>query len=82
MISDLYLIKNKNLLIKDMFSSKKSSSYFYKNGWHYQGLYSLIIGFIFSASTIWNPQLNFLQSFAYIIGAFVSSITYYLLVSK
>ena len=82
MISDLYLIKNKNLLIKDIFSSKKNSSYFYSNGWHYKGLYSLIIGFIFSASTIWNPQLNFLQSFAWIIGAFVSSITYYLLASK
>ena len=82
MISDLYLIKNKNLLIKDMFSSKKNSAYFYSNGWHYKGLYSLIIGFIFSASTIWNPQLNFLQSFAWIIGAFVSSITYYLLASK
>ena len=31
MISDLYLIKNKNLLIKDIFSSKKNSSYFYSN---------------------------------------------------
>ena len=81
-ISEIYLIKNKNLVIKDIFSSKENSAYFYSNGWHYKGLYSLIIGFIFSASTIWNPQLNFLQSFAWIIGAFVSSITYYLLASK
>jgi len=82
MVSDLYLIKNNNPIIKDIFSSKENSAYFYSKGWHYKGLYSLIIGFIFSASTIWNPQLNFLQSFAWIIGAFISSITYYLLVSK
>ena len=82
MISEHYLIKNKNLIIKDIFSSKNNSSYYYLNGWHYKGLYSIIIGFIFSASTIWNPQLNFLHSFSWMIGAFVSCITYYLLVSK
>ena len=46
-----------------------------------KGVYSLIIGFIFSASTIWNPQLNFLMSFSWFIGAIISWITYYLLAS-
>ena len=41
----------------------------------------MIIGFIFAASTIWNVELRFLQSFAWLIGAFVSYITYYLLAS-
>ena len=41
--------------------------------------FSLILGFIFSASTIWNSDLMFLQSYAWIIGAFVSYIIYYLL---
>ena len=40
------------------------------------------VGFIFAASTIWNYELRFLQSFSWIIGAFFSSLTYYLLVSK
>ena len=40
------------------------------------------IGFIFASSTIWNINLNFLQSFAWIIGAIISFITYYLLASK
>ena len=45
-------------------------------------LTAIFIGFIFAASTIWNPQLNFLQSFSWMIGAFTSCITYYFLVSK
>ncbi len=81
-ISEHYFIKNRELIIKDIFSSKQDSAYYYSNGWHYKGIYSLIIGFIFAASTIWNPQLNFLQSFSWMIGAFTSCITYYFLVSK
>ena len=81
-VSELYFIKNRELIIKDIFSSKHDSAYYYSNGWHYKGIYSLIIGFIFAASTIWNPQLSFLQSFSWLIGAFISCITYYLLVSK
>jgi NCS1 family nucleobase:cation symporter-1 len=42
----------------------------------------MLIGFIFSASSIWNPNLMFLQSFAWIIGAIISLITYYLLTKK
>ena len=42
----------------------------------------LILGFIFSASTIWNTNLMFLQSYAWIIGAFVAWITYYLLAKR
>ena len=45
-------------------------------------LFGLILGFIFSASTIWNTNLMFLQSFAWIIGAFISWLTYYLLAKK
>mgnify|MGYP003338147629 CR=1 FL=1 len=39
------------------------------------------VGFIFAAATIWNVDLRFLQSFAWLIGAFVSYITYCLLAS-
>ena len=82
MIVDYYLIKNKEIINKDIFSSSKSGTYFYSNGWHIKAAYSLIIGFIFSASTIWNVNLMFLHSFSWIIGATVSSITYYLLANR
>ena len=81
-ITDYYLIKNKNFIVIDIFSSDKNSTYFYSNGFHIKGIYSLIIGFIFAASTIWNESLMYLQSYSWIIGAFASSLTYYLLASK
>ena len=80
-IADYYLIKNKNYISKDIFSNFKSGAYFYSNGWQIKGIYSMFIGFIFSAATIWNTELRFLQSFAWLIGAFTSYIIYYLLAS-
>ena len=80
-IADYYLIRKKSLISKDIFSSISTGSYFYSNGWQIKGIYSLFIGFIFSAATIWNFDLGFLQSFSWLIGAFISWITYYLLAS-
>ena len=80
--ADYYLIKKEDLSNKDLYSIDKDSSYYYSGGWHIKGVYSLVIGFIFSASTIWNTNLMFLQSYAWIIGAFVAWITYYLLAKK
>ena len=80
--ADYYLIKKEDLSNKDLYSIDKDSAYYYSGGWHIKGVYSLVIGFIFSASTIWNSDLMFLQSYAWIIGAFISWITYYLLEKK
>ena len=77
----VYLIRNKDIDNKDIFSSASTSSYFYSNGWQIKGLYSLIIGFIFAAATIWNVDLRFLQSYAWLIGALASYLTYYFLAS-
>jgi NCS1 family nucleobase:cation symporter-1 len=82
MIADYYLIRSKTISNKDIYSTEKSGIYYFSNGWHIKGCYSILIGFIFSASTIWNPNLMFLQSFAWIIGAIVTLITYYLLAKK
>ena len=82
MVVDYYLIKKTNLDNKDIFSLEKSSLYFYSNGWHIKAIYSLALGFIFAASSIWNESLMSLHSYSWLIGAFISSLTYYLLVSK
>ena len=81
-IVDYYIIKNKEVINKDIFSSKIDSAYYFSNGWNIKAIYSLLIGFVFAAATIWNVELKFLQTFAWIIGAFISSTTYYLLASK
>ncbi len=82
MVADYYLIKSESISNKDIYSTEAGSIYYFSNGWHIKGCYSIFIGFIFSASTIWNSNLMFLQSFAWIIGAFISLITYYLLAKK
>ena len=82
MIVDYYLIKRGSLVNKDIHSISNDSEYYFSGGWHLKGVYSLIIGFIFSASTIWNINLMYLQSFAWIIGALVSGFVYYLLARK
>ena len=80
MIFDFYLINKGNLINKDIYSLERNGAYHYSSGWHLKGVYSIIIGFIFSASTIWNSNLMFLQSFSWIIGLIISFVVYYLLV--
>ncbi|WP_440916531.1 cytosine permease [Candidatus Pelagibacter sp.] len=79
MIADFYMVKKGKLENKDIYSLETSGTYYYSGGWHFKGVYSLILGFIFSASTIWNTNFMFLQSYSWIIGAFVTAFVYYLL---
>ena len=81
-VADYYLIKNKELSNYDIYSVDGEGLYFYSGGWHLKGIYSLFLGFIFSSSTIWNVNLMFLQTYSWIMGAFVAWITYYLLAKK
>ena len=54
MISDYYHVKKGTLINKDIYSLEENGAYYYTGGWHLKGVYSLLIGFIFSAATIWN----------------------------
>tara|TARA_B100001057_G_scaffold413787_1_gene430522 strand:+ start:209 stop:1666 length:1458 start_codon:yes stop_codon:yes gene_type:complete len=82
MVSDFYYIQKEKLNNKDIYSLENNGVYYYSRGWHIKAVYSLILGFIFSASTIWNVNLMFLQSFSWIIGAFIAALTYYLLAKR
>ena len=81
-VVDYYLVKKTSLNNKDIFSLENNGLYFYSNGWHIKAIYSLVLGFIFSASTIWNESLMNFHSYSWVVGAFITSLTYYLLVSK
>jgi len=82
MVVDYYLIKERDLSNRDIFSLDENSLYFYSNGWHVKAIYSLLLGFVFATSTIWNESLMHFQSYSWIIGASISSLTYYLLINK
>jgi len=82
MVVDYYLVKKTNLNNKDIFSLEKNDLYFYSNGWHIKAIYSIVLGFVFASATIWNVNLINFHSYSWIIGAFISSLTYYLLASK
>ncbi len=81
-VADYYYIKKEKINHKALFYPHENSEYIYSSGWNYKAIYSLIIGFIFSASTMWNESLKSLESFGWIIGAFVSFILYLLLSKK
>jgi NCS1 family nucleobase:cation symporter-1 len=82
LITNYYLINNSTIKTKDIHVFSPKSSFYYSGGWNIKAIYSIIIGFIFASSTIWNFNLMFLQSSAWIIGMFVSSFLYYLLAKK
>tara|TARA_B100001123_G_scaffold411959_1_gene508675 strand:+ start:100 stop:1557 length:1458 start_codon:yes stop_codon:yes gene_type:complete len=81
-VADYYLIKNKQIINKDIFSSSEDGAYYYSGGWNIKAVYSLFIAFVFSSATIWNPDFRFLQSYSWLIGAFVGSWMHYLLSEK
>ncbi len=81
-IADYYVVKKKQIINKDIFSSSKYGAYYFSGGWHIKAIYSMFIAFVFSASTIWNVDLRFLQSYAWLIGAFIGFVIYYLLSEK
>ena len=81
-IADYYIIKKKEIINKDIFSPSKNGAYYFSGGWQLRAVFSLIIAFIFSAATIWNPELRFLKPFAWLIGATIGFIMYYLVSKK
>ncbi|MDC1112250.1 cytosine permease [Candidatus Pelagibacter sp.] len=81
-VVDFYLINKGNLINKDIHLLDKNSAYYFSKGWHLKAIYCTFLGFIFSSSTIWNSKLMFLQSYSWMIGAFVAAFTYYLLAKK
>ena len=82
MIVNYYIVSKSTINVKDIHSISSESSFYFSKGWHLKAIYSIIIGFIFSSSTIWNYNLMFLISYSWIIGAFMAGFVYHLLSKK
>ena len=81
-IADYYFVVKQKINHKELFYPRENTQYIYSSGWNFKAIYSLIIGFIFSASTMWNPALKALEPISWIIGALISFILYLLLSKK
>jgi len=81
-IADYYLVKDKEIINKDIFSTNENGAYYFSGGWHLKAIYALFVAFVFSAATIWNPEFRFLQSYSWLIGAFIGFMMHYLLSKK
>ena len=81
-IADYYLVKKEKVNHKDLFFLRDENEYLYSKGWNLKAIYSIIIGFIFSFSLLWNNNLSDIKSFSWIIGFVVSYFLYYLLNEK
>ena len=79
MIVNYYIVNKSKIDVKDIHSLSSGNGFYFSKGWHLKAIYSVIIGFIFASSTIWNSNLMFLQSYAWIIGTIASGFVYYLL---
>ncbi len=82
LVADYYLFKKQQINHKELFYPKEHTEYIYSNGWNLKALYALLIGSIFSLSSLLNENLIQYQSFGWIIGAFASYLVYYLLNNK
>ncbi len=81
-IADYYFVKREEINHKDLFFDRENNIYLYSNGWNYKALYSLIIGFIFSFSILWNYSFQDIKTFSWLIGSLISFLIYYLLNKK
>ncbi len=82
MVTDYYLIKKQQLDIQQLFSSDPSGKYYYDKGWNRKALIAFGVAAIFSISSVWAPAFAFLSGYAWVIGAILGAIFYYLIMPK
>ena len=77
LLSDYYLIRNKNLQLAELF--KTDGAYSYSGGFNPAAMIALAVGVSVALIGNWIPALSFLYSLSWFTGFFISFILYYLL---
>ncbi len=78
MIADYYLVKKQELNLQDLFSTDPKGIYYYDGGWNLKALYAFFPAALFSIASVWVPALQDLSGYAWIIGAALGAIFYYI----
>ena len=76
LIVDYYVVRKQELSRDDLYNME-SGKYHYKNGWHDNAVIAFIIGAVFSVAAVWVPMMSDLTGYAWIIGAALGGIIYY-----
>ena len=73
---DYFVVRKQVLSQKDLYNMV-GGKYHYKNGWHDNAVIAFAIGAVFSVATVWLPLLSDLSGYAWIIGAALGAVIYY-----
>ncbi|TFH86045.1 NCS1 family nucleobase:cation symporter-1 [Billgrantia azerbaijanica] len=78
-VVDYYLVKRQRLNIQEMFSADPQGAYHYVKGWNQRALGAFALAALFSISSVWVPALEALGGYAWLIGAALGGLFYFLL---
>lgn len=81
MIVDYYLLR-KQVLNRDALYDLRGGEYHYGNGWNNAALIAFCIAAVFSVATVWVPVLASLSGYAWVFGAVIGGVIYYLMAKK
>ena len=78
MVADYYIVKKQSLDVQDLFSTSPEGKYYYTNGWNVRALIAFFPAALFSVASVWVPVIEGLSGYAWIIGAALGAVFYYL----
>lgn len=78
-VADYYLVKRQHLDMEQLFSTDPGGAYYYTQGWNRKALAAFGVGAIFSLATVLIPALGSLNGYAWLIGAGLGGLVYYVL---
>ncbi|MGX0876484.1 NCS1 family nucleobase:cation symporter-1 [Roseovarius sp. MBR-154] len=76
MIVDYYLLRKEALKRDDLYDME-GGTYHYSGGWNRNALLAFGIAAVFSVATVWVPALSQLAGYAWVIGAILGGIIYF-----
>ena len=76
MIVDYYLLRKEALKRDDLYDME-GGTYHYSGGWNRNALIAFGIAAVFSVATVWVPALGQLAGYAWVIGAILGGIIYF-----
>jgi len=76
MIVDYYLLRKETLKRDDLYDMQ-GGTYHYSGGWNRNALLAFGIAAVFSVATVWVPALGQLSGYAWVIGAILGGLIYF-----